>query len=192
MAYSLARCYPDEVDALPQVRPCRRVLSPSGWRYQERVRPPDLAGSRQFEIHIPLPFLRAGAFLAQSSASPRAEKFLGRQVMEIFVLKCNPPASLSGLAPEAPRPLPASERRLCHIGRLAATYPRMIRRGRRGRPTRPTSEADEAAEPDEGSPVARRGRRGRWAGDRSGRPGRVGPGRGVASAEPPTHNEVPR
>jgi mRNA interferase MazF len=39
-----------------------------------------LRGSR-FEIHIPLPFLKPGAFLAQSPATvpaPRAEKFLGR------------------------------------------------------------------------------------------------------------------
>ena len=39
-----------------------------------------LRGSR-FEIPIPLPFLRPGAFLAQSPATvptPRAEKFLGR------------------------------------------------------------------------------------------------------------------
>ena len=35
----------------------------------------------RFEIHIPLPFLKPGAFLAQSPATvpaPRAEKFLGR------------------------------------------------------------------------------------------------------------------
>ena len=39
-----------------------------------------LRGSR-FEIHIPLPFLKPGAILAQSPATvpaPRAEKFLGR------------------------------------------------------------------------------------------------------------------
>ena len=39
-----------------------------------------LRGSR-FEIPIPLPFLKPGAFLAQSPATvptPRAEKFLGR------------------------------------------------------------------------------------------------------------------
>jgi mRNA interferase MazF len=39
-----------------------------------------LRGSR-FEIHIPLPFLEQGAFLAQSPATvptPRAEKLLGR------------------------------------------------------------------------------------------------------------------
>ena len=35
----------------------------------------------RFEIHIPLPFLKPGAFLAQSPATvpaPRAEKLLGR------------------------------------------------------------------------------------------------------------------
>ena len=39
-----------------------------------------LRGSR-FEIQVPLPFLKPGAFLAQSPATvptPRAEKFLGR------------------------------------------------------------------------------------------------------------------
>ena len=39
-----------------------------------------LRGSR-FEISVPLPFLKAGAFLAQSPATvpaPRAEKYLGR------------------------------------------------------------------------------------------------------------------
>ena len=39
-----------------------------------------LRGSR-FEINVPLPFLKSGAFLAQSPATvpaPRAQKYLGR------------------------------------------------------------------------------------------------------------------
>ena len=76
-----------------KVRPAMILSGPCGANDRDVItvipHTTTLRGSR-FEIHVPLPFLKPGAFLAQSPATvptPRAEKYLGRmteaQVLQI-------------------------------------------------------------------------------------------------------------
>lgn len=67
-----------------KVRPALILSGPAGANDRDLItvipHTTTLRGSR-FEIHVPLPFLKPGAFLAQSPASvpvPRAERRLGR------------------------------------------------------------------------------------------------------------------
>jgi mRNA interferase MazF len=67
-----------------KVRPAMILSGPCGANDRDVItvipHTTTLRGSR-FEIHVALPFLKPGAFLAQSPATvptPRAEKYLGR------------------------------------------------------------------------------------------------------------------
>lgn len=71
-----------------KVRPALILSGPCGTTDRDIVtaipHTTTLRGSR-FEVHIPLPFLKAGAFLAQSPATVparRAEKYLGKMTAE--------------------------------------------------------------------------------------------------------------
>jgi mRNA interferase MazF len=73
-----------DLGMIEKVRPAVILSGPCGTNDRDVVtvipHTTTLRGSR-FEIHIPLPFLKPGAFLAQSPATvptPRAEKLLGR------------------------------------------------------------------------------------------------------------------
>ena len=73
-----------DLGMVEKVRPAMILSGPCGANDRDVItiipHTTTLRGSR-FEIHIPLPFLKPGAFLAQSPATvptPRAEKYLGR------------------------------------------------------------------------------------------------------------------
>ena len=73
-----------DLGMVEKVRPALILSGPAGVTDRDLItvipHTTTLRGSR-FEIHIPMPFLKPGAFLAQSPATvpmPRAEKRLGR------------------------------------------------------------------------------------------------------------------
>jgi mRNA interferase MazF len=73
-----------DLGMVEKVRPALILSGPAGSTDRDLItvipHTTTLRGSR-FEIHVPLPFLKPGAFLAQSPATvptPRAERRLGR------------------------------------------------------------------------------------------------------------------